>query len=52
MTVAKADRRERKQVSKPHEVDTPVESSGVSVVNVCENVIDRQLHLDRRIHIC
>jgi hypothetical protein len=39
MTVAKADRRERKQVSKPHEADTLVESSGLSV-NVCENVID------------
>jgi len=41
MTVAKADRREKKQVSKPHQADTQVESSGVSVVNACENVIDR-----------
>jgi hypothetical protein len=41
MTVAKADRRERKQVSKPHEADTSVESSGVLLINVRENVIDR-----------
>jgi len=41
MAVAKTDRRERKQVSKPYETGTPVESSGVSLVNVCENVIDR-----------
>lgn len=40
MTVAKADRRKRKQVSKLHEADTQVESSGVPA-NVCENVIDR-----------
>lgn len=39
MPVAKADRRERKQVSKPHEADRPAERSRLSL-NVWENVID------------